>query len=91
MPPPIPLPNDVIRRIERVFGECKDRVTRKPAPIPTVHETSLDLTFIEHLSQVAVPYQLPSKWVVRMDTHYLGGGRHFGSWEIADIDFIATF
>ena len=54
-------------------------------------KTSLDLTFIEQLSNHSVPVRLGSGWTVRLDTHYLGGGRHFGSWEIADIGFLVMF
>ena len=28
---------------------------------------------------------------MRIDTHYLGGGRHFGSWEVADVGIIVQF
>jgi len=87
----IPLPDDVVRLIREIFGECNLRVATKMSRIPTVHETSLDLTFIEHFSQVAVPITLPSEWTVRLDTHYLGGGRHFGAWEVADIGLLVIF
>jgi hypothetical protein len=53
-----------------------------------VHETSLDLSFIEEISQLSAPVRLPSSWTIRLDTHYLGGMRHWGSWEIADIGFL---
>lgn len=82
---PLPIPNDVREWIFKVFAECNRRVASKISRIPTVHETSLDLTLIEHLSQVAVPVRLLSDWTVRLDTHFLGGARHWGSWEIADI------
>jgi len=59
--------------------------------IPTVHETWLDLTLIEALSEFAIPVKLNSEWLVRIDTHYLGGGRHFGEWEIADIGILVMF
>ena len=80
-----PIPNDVREWISDVFGECNKRVASKMTRIPTVHETSLDLSLIEHLSQVAVPVRLPSDWTIRLDTHYLGGDRHWGAWEVADI------
>jgi len=85
------LPDDVKDWIRYVFGACNQRTSRKMARIPTVHETSLDLTFIEHFSQFTTPVQLPSAWTIRLDTHYLGGGRHFGQWEIADIGLLVLF
>lgn len=59
--------------------------------IPTCQEEWLDFTFIEQLSQFAVPIRFESEWVVRIDTHYLGGRRHFYSWEIADIGILVIF
>lgn len=59
--------------------------------LPTVHETSLDLSLIESISQFAAPYRVTSQWTVRLDTHYLGGDRHFGEWEVADIGFIVVW
>ena len=59
--------------------------------MPNVCETSLDLTVSEQLSNHSAPVRLQSGWMVRLETHYLGGGRHFGSWEIADIGFLVKF
>src|SRR5436190_1161126 len=64
---------------------------RSQARVPTVHEASLDLTFIERLSSYATPVRLDSEWLVRIDAHYLGGGRHFGEWEVADIGLLVIF
>ncbi len=86
----IPLPHDVTRWIRYVFHACNSRVSSKISKIPTIHESSLDLTFIEALSQFHSPFKTASDWVVRIDTHYLGGGRHFGEWEVADIGILVT-
>jgi hypothetical protein len=80
-----PIPDDVLGWLRNTFETCNARIAGKVSRIPTVHETSLDLTFVEFLSQVSAPVRLPSDWVVRLDVHYLGGMRHWGSWEIADI------
>jgi hypothetical protein len=86
--PPFPIPPDVREWIRDAFAGCNQRVAAKMSRIPTVHETSLDLSFVEEISQLAVPVRLPSSWTIRLDTHYLGGMRHWGSWEIADIGFL---
>jgi hypothetical protein len=88
---PIPIPEDVREWIRNVFAECNTAVATKMARVPTVHETSLDLTFIERLSTYSTPVRLDSEWLVRIDTHYLGGGRHFGEWEVADIGVLAIY
>ncbi len=85
------LPDDVLAFLENIFEACNLAVSRKISKMPNVHETSLDMTFIEHLSNYSAPVRLGSGWTVRLDTYYLGGGRHFGSWEIADIGFLVMF
>lgn len=89
--PPIPLPEDVKQWIREVFASCNHRISAKLSRIPTTHETSLDMTFVEHFSEFAVPVRFPSEWIVTLDTHYLGGMRHFHSWEIADIGLLIVF
>jgi hypothetical protein len=88
---PISLPGDVIEWLTTVFRGCNDSITRKQALIPTARESDLAFALIAHLAAIAVPMRLPSEWMVRLDTHYLGGGRHWGSWEIADIGIIVMF
>ncbi|WP_419859583.1 hypothetical protein [Candidatus Palauibacter sp.] len=61
------------------------------ACIPTVHETSLDFSFIEALTHYAAPLRFNSGWTIRLDTHYLGGGRHWYGWEVADIGILVLF
>ena len=85
------LPDDVLEFLEKIFKKCNLAVSRKISKMPNVHETSLDMTFIEQLSNYSVPVRLNSGWTVRLETHFLGGGRHFGSWEIADIGFLVMF
>ena len=85
------LPDDVLVFLENIFEACNLAVSRKISKMPNVHETSLDMTFIEQLSNYSAPVRLDSGWMIRLDTHYLGGGRHFGSWEIADIGFLVMF
>ena len=87
----IPIPDDVREWVRKVFETCNRRTTEKIARMPTVHEESLDLTLIEQFSHFASPVKLPSSWLVRIETHYLGGYRHFHSWEIADVGLLVIF
>ena len=91
MPPPIDLPHDVVDFLRKVFSEANLRVTRKMSRMPSTHETGLDHSLIDALSHYAAPIRFGSGWLVKIDTHYLGGGRHFGSWEVADIGIIVQF
>jgi hypothetical protein len=49
------------------------------------------MTVIEQLSQFTAPFKFPSQWIVRLETHYLGGGRYWGRWEIADLGLLIIF
>jgi hypothetical protein len=91
MPDMLQLPDDVREWVREVFGACNHAVAAKMSRVPTAHETSLDLTFIERLSRFATPIRFESEWVVRLDAHYLGGGRHFGEWEVADVGLLVMF
>lgn len=87
----LPIPQDVMDVLEGIFGDANERVARKMSGMPSVHETSLDLTLIEHLSNFSAPVTLGSGWTLRLDTHFLGGRRHFRSWEIADVGVLVMF
>ncbi len=91
MPTMPTIPDDVVAWIYKVFDECNQKISKKISRIPTIHETSLDLSFIEALSTYAVPTRFGSGWTVRIDTHFLGSGSHFRSWEVADIGFLVMF
>lgn len=89
--PPFPVPIEVTNWVRTIFGQVNERTSKKLSRIPTTHETSLDLTIIEQLSQYAAPFRFQSDWLVRLDTHYLGGPRYWGKWEIADIGILIVF
>lgn len=65
--------------------------------MPNTYETSRDMAFIEHISSVASPVVTESGWTINLQTHYLGGGRHFPMWpeerrwEIADIGILVLY
>jgi hypothetical protein len=98
VPPPIPIPDDVRSWLRRVFADCNARVAKTISDMPTTHEVALDLTFIQHFIGLAAPCTLTSGWTVRIATHYLAGGRHYGEWdgwkrrwEVADIGVLVMF
>jgi len=85
------LPSDVTDWLLEVFRACGDHTARKMSRIPTVHETSLDFSVIEHLTNVSAPFHFESEWLVRIDTHFLGGMRHYERFEIADLGLLIHF
>jgi len=82
---PTGIPSPVFAWLHEVFGACNARVTEKLSNNPNLPEESLDLTWIEHLSQFSSPVRLGGGWLIKVETHYLGGLQHFGRWEIADL------
>ncbi len=88
---PFPIPEAVTGWVRSVFCRVNERKSGKLSRIPTTHETSLDLTVIERISQFASSFRVASDWLVRIDTHYLGGGRHLGEWEIADLGVLIIY
>jgi len=87
-----PIPADVTEWFRKVFRDCNERITQKLSNNPNLPEESLDLTWIEHLSEYASPVTMGSAWTIKIETHYLGALRHFfGRWEIADIGMLVFF
>jgi len=50
------------------------------------------MELISHLTEFSAPQILDSGWTVSIDTHFLGGLRHFyNKWEIADIGLLVHY
>jgi hypothetical protein len=88
---PIPLSPDVIEYVRGVFFDVNERVTARLDRMPTVHEETLDFAFVDAVAEAQGPHLLPSGTLVDIDVHFVGGGRHWDRWEVADIGFIVTF
>lgn len=81
----VDVPSDVIDWVRSVFSAANVRITEKLDTNPKAPEESLDLTWIEQLSRYSSATTFGSNWTAWIQTHYLGGMRHFYRWEIADI------
>jgi hypothetical protein len=86
-----PIPPEIVDWIRGVFESVNARVSLKLTRFPTTHETSLDMSLIEEVSQHSAPVRFHSGWTVHLETHYLGGGKYWGRWEIADIGLLIVF
>lgn len=76
--------------MRRVFGSVNHEVSNSYSANPNMHEEWLDGSVIHTLRRWAAPITLDAGWIVRIDTHYLGGRRHFMNWEVADLGFIVA-
>lgn len=83
-----PFPSAIHKYVAKVFADANRRVSEKIARVPNCSEPSLDMTLVEHLTQYAGPRVVTPGWAVRLDVHYLGGLRHFRTWEVADIGLL---
>ena len=85
------IPTDIVSWFRTVFAASNRRLSERIQNAPATPESHLDTTFIEHLYAYSTPRSFPSGWAIRIDTHYLGGLRHFRGWEIADIGVFVFF
>ena len=85
------LPADVVHLVREVFASCNAASTRKLTMAPNIQEEWLDHTWISEVTNFTSPQVVESGWLVRFDAHYLGGMRHFGGFEIADIGVLVHF
>ena len=75
----------VIEHVRRVFADANDRVSRKMSDHPSMHEESLDHTLIDELTDAPAAFFAAEGAAVCIESHWLGGRRMYGRWEIADI------
>jgi hypothetical protein len=85
------LPPGVIDWVRDVFLAVNTRSASTLSRIPNIFETTLDQNLISHVSEYSAPFKFPSDWIISIDTHFLGGGRIWGQWEIADIGLLVVF
>ncbi len=72
----IPLiPDDALVVIRAAFSAASRASAERMCRLPNLWETSLDQTFIDALVGWGGPIQVESGWTVRIETHFLGGGR----------------
>jgi len=89
MRPPPTIPGDVLQSVRSIFSASNVAVSERLARNPFTYETALDMALIDALNVFSAPfYTQYSQSLVRVTTHFLGGGRHWEKWEIADIGFI---
>jgi len=85
------IPEDVIAFVRGAFGSCNQQLANDLSTFPAIHEESLDMNFMSNFARHQAPVRLPSNWIVRIDAHFIGGGRHFDTWEVADIGLMMVF
>lgn len=87
----IEIPNEVKDYVRSHFSNCNNLVTEDLSTFPAIYEESLDMNFISYFSRNQTPVMLSCNWIIRIDAHFLGRGRHFQTWEVADIGLMMVF
>jgi hypothetical protein len=85
------LPEDVRQFLVSLFSECNNRISFQLSAFPNAHEEALDLLFISHFAHMQGAITFGSQWTLRIDAHYIGGGRHYRTWEVADLGLMVVF
>lgn len=83
--PPVEFPQDVLDLLRGTFADCNREVSSVLSRMPTAHEETLDQNLINLIGQFAPTRTAASGWLIEMETHFIGGGHHFGRFEVADI------
>lgn len=84
------IPDEAINWVRGVFAAANSQVSGTLSRIPTHHEPELDMLLISALNQAPAVADV-SGWTVYIQTHFLGGRRHFYNWEVADIGLLIIF
>ena len=81
----IDIPKDVKQFVRNHFKKSNRIVSSDLTLFPAIHEESLDMNLIGYCSRNQAPVKLKSNWTARVDAHFIAGGRHFGTLDVADL------
>lgn len=84
------IPPAALDWVRMVFAKVNAQVSGTLSRVPTHHEPELDMQLIAALNQAPSVTDV-SGWTVYIQTHFLGGRRHFMNWEVADIGLLVVF
>lgn len=79
------IPEVVINYVRSVFSVANDKISLTLSNHPSMHEEMLDHTLITELTTAPAALFAKEQAAVLIESHWLGGRRMYGRWEIADI------
>jgi len=84
------IPAVVIDFVRQTFGGANDKVSHTLSLHPAIHEESLDHILVAELTASPPAFFAAERIGIAIETHWLGGRRMYGRWEIADIALFIT-
>jgi len=91
MTPPYPIPHSVREAIRGIFTSAAGATATLMSQAPSTYEETLDMSLVTALAAQSLPLHVDPGWILRFQTHFLGGRRHHYNWEIADLAVIILF
>jgi hypothetical protein len=85
------IPNEVFDFIRTHLANCNNQLSHSLSMFPGIREESLDNNFIAYFSKSPGPFRINPNWNIRFEAHFIGGGRHYYTWEVADIGLMVIF
>jgi hypothetical protein len=85
------IPDAIFETIRTHFSDCNTKLAHSLSQFPGIREEALDAGFIAYFQTRPGPFQVMTNWTIRYEAHYIGGARHYGVWEVADIGLMVIF
>lgn len=85
------IPEEIIDYVRNHIANCNNQLANSLSKFPGIREESLDNNFIAYFQKIAGPVRVIPEWNVRFEAYFIGGGRHFYTWEVADIGLMVIF
>jgi hypothetical protein len=85
------IPQPIKDWIKEQFSSCNNQLAYDLSLFPGIREEALDNNFISYFSKLPGPFLFNSNWTIRIDAHFIGGGKHYYNWEVADIGLMIIF
>lgn len=85
------IPKEIFDFVRTHLADCNNQLSYSLSLFPGIREESLDNNFISYFSKRPGPFRINPNWNIRFEAHFIGGGRHYYTWEVADIGLMIIF